>query len=153
MVFSEECLRDIEKRTRSHDLWSLRLTCLKKVKTCSAWCSQPRWSTMGWISLHERRSCSRSGELERHIRSVHEGIKSHQSHSWDYKLHVSLAHLKRHIESLHEGKKSLSLKDHIKSIHEEKNSHKCSICNFSCSTNSTLKRHFESVHEGKGKTL
>ena len=30
MVFSEECLRDIEKRTRSHDLWSLGLTCLKK---------------------------------------------------------------------------------------------------------------------------
>ena len=69
------------------------------------------------------------------------------------KLHVSLAHLKRHIESVHEGKKPLNLKNHIKSIHEEKNSHKCSFCNFSCSTNSTLKRHFESVHEGKGKTL
>ena len=32
MVFSEESLRDIEKRTRSHDLWSLSLTGLKKSK-------------------------------------------------------------------------------------------------------------------------
>ena len=69
------------------------------------------------------------------------------------KFHVSRANLKRPIESVHEGKKPLNLKNHIKSIHEEKNSHKCSICNFSCSTNSTLKRHFELVHERKGKTL
>ena len=32
MAFSEESLRDIEKRTRSHDLRCLRLTGLKKSK-------------------------------------------------------------------------------------------------------------------------
>ena len=33
-------------------------------------------------------------------------------------------------------------------IHEEKNSHKCSICGYSCATKRNMKVHTEVIHEG-----
>lgn len=44
--FSEESMGDIEKRTRSHDLWSLRLTGLEKSKHAlhdAAIRNSPQW--------------------------------------------------------------------------------------------------------------
>ena len=38
---------------------------------------------------------------------------------------------------------------HVQSVHGKQKSHKCSICDYSCSLIGSLRIHFESVHEEK----
>ena len=71
-------------------------------------------------------------------------------------------HLNRHIESVHKGIKPFkckycdasfsqkeNLRGHIESVHERKKPFKCNACDASFSQKCDLNRHIESVHEEK----
>ena len=100
------------------------------------------------------------GALNRHILTVHEGIKPHNCPICESSFSQKFD-LRGHITSVHEGKKphcqicesnfaeKFNLRRHIKSVHEGKKPHKCQICESSFAEKSNLRRHMESVHEGK----
>ena len=69
--------------------------------------------------------------MERHTKSVHEGIKSFKCNSCEYETLIK-THLKWHAEW------------HVESVH-----FKCHICQFTFTTKFSLKRHIASVHEKK----
>ena len=67
-------------------------------------------------------------------------------------------------KQVHEGKKphkcsicdyscstTKNLKKHVEAVHDGKKPHKCSICNYSSSTKGDLKKHVEAVHDGKNR--
>ena len=76
-------------------------------------------------------SSIRKYDMERHIETVHEGIKSFQCNVCGYKTgHKS--HLNRHVEGVHEKIKPF----------------KCDFCDYSTKEKRYLKSHIKRVHEG-----
>ena len=69
--------------------------------------------------------------LQKHIKSVHEGIKEFKCHKCPYET-VQSHHLKKHIETVHEGIKPFN----------------CNICEYKAGQKSDLKKHM-SVHKIK----
>ena len=75
-------------------------------------------------------SSIRKYDMERHIETVHEGIKSFQCNVCAYKTgHKS--HLNRHVEGVHEKIKPF----------------KCDFCDYSTKEKRYLKSHIKRVHE------
>ena len=106
-----------------------------------------------------------SGQLKRHIASVHEGKKPFKCSVCDYKCSEG-GQLKRHISSVHErerpfkcdiceatfaGKNNVVI--HIARIHEGKNPFSCNICKATFKTHKGLKEHCATVHEKKKPSL
>ena len=69
--------------------------------------------------------------LNKHKKSVHEGIKPYKCNNCDYET-AQKAHLKKHIDSVHKGIKPF----------------KCNMCKFEAAQEWNLNKHIESVHEG-----
>ena len=104
---------------------------------------------------------SHNGNLYRHIKSVHSGVKSLKCNICD-KSFSHNGYLKNHIESVHNQTKSFkcnicnksfslkgNLKKHTESYHGEKKSFQCNKCDKVFSQKGYLKVHIETIHEGK----
>ena len=100
-----------------------------------------------------------SQSLQRHISSVHEGLKPFSCQSCDSKF-ANNQTLKNHIAGVHEGKKPFkcqtcdcnfannkSLKRHISAIHEGQKPFKCHSCEYTCALKHNLDVHVNAVHD------
>ena len=99
-------------------------------------------------------------DLKRHVKTIHEGIKSHRCQICGVKFGQS-GHLKVHVKTVHEGIKDYQcqmcdhkfsrsghLKDHVKVVHEGIKNHQCQICDQKFGRSGSLKIHVKTVHEG-----
>ena len=104
---------------------------------------------------------SRKVYIDRHIKSVHGGVKSLKCDICDKSFSYS-GYLRNHIESVHNQTKFFkcnicdksfslkgNLKKHTESYHEEKKSFQCNKCDKAFSQKGYLKVHIEAIHEGK----
>ena len=114
------------------------------------------------LKIHKCETCDvafyGAGELNRHIRIVHEGVKNHKCEICG-KTFGRPGSLKTHIISVHNTTKHPSctlcskkfsrldsLHEHIKSIHEGVKQHKCKICNYRSARKYNLKSHIRHIH-------
>ena len=125
------------------------------------------------VSAHDRKTvkCSicnatftRNSSLNRHVASVHEGKKPHDSKK-PFKCDICnstftrKSNLKTHSASVHDGKKLFdcdicnttftqkkSLKEHEDSVHDRKKMFKCDICSATFTRKYSVKKHTNSVH-------
>ena len=84
-------------------------------------------------------SFSKSGNLQRHIESVHEGKKislDHKREKPNACSHCSAAFYKKS-----------DLRNHIDRVHEKKKPHKCSSCDYSAASKGDVNKHFRKSHE------
>ena len=101
---------------------------------------------------------SKSSNLQRHIASVHEGLKPFSCPSCDYKC-VSKTGLKTHIAGVHDGLKPFKcqtcdsnfaskgcLQKHISNVHDGEKPFKCELCEYTCAAKYTLDVHMKSTH-------
>ena len=72
------------------------------------------------------------GDLKRHIKNVHEGLKNHVCDSCG-KAFSEAGNLRKHIKGVHQGQKN----------------HKCEYCEKSFFEYSNLKTHIKGVHKGQ----
>merc|ERR1711981_500053 len=97
-------------------------------------------------------------DLKRHVKTIHEEIKSHRCQICGVKFGQS-GHLKVHVKTVHEGIKDYQcqmcdhkfsrsghLKDHVKVVHEGIKNHQCQICDQKFGQSGYLKRHVKRVH-------
>ena len=84
-----------------------------------------------------KKQYTRKQDLQRHIASVHEGLKPFSCQSCDSKF-PNNQNLKKHIATVHEGKKPFNW-----------GSFKCQTCDSSFANNRNLKNHISVVHEGQ----
>ena len=106
-----------------------------------------------------------SGNLNKHVKSIHEGIKICKKGVCDTcgKEFSTPFALKKHVKIVHEGVKdqeckycgkvfgdTTTLRNHVKSIHEKIKDHSCEICGKSFTFSYSLKEHINSVHEREG---
>jgi uncharacterized Zn-finger protein len=140
-----------------------RCKCLKKMefykkrlntgvyyKTCMKCCERYRCDRDGCNYM-----CSRKGDLNRHIKSVHDKIKDHEcdlcefkcSNKSDLTTHIKVVHdkIKDHecVDCGYTFSNKGTLKQHIKQIHTKIKDHECDLCDFKCSLKSTLTRHIK----------
>ena len=86
------------------------------------------------------KSFTQSGDLNKHIKTLHEGQKNYKCDSCG-KSFAQSGNLKIHIKTLHEGQRNFkcdscgksftgseSLKKHIKTLHEGQSNYKCDFC-------------------------
>ena len=112
------------------------------------------------LSVIFAQSGSLNKYVHTYIKSVREGQKFKFS-ICDFSFHQS-GDLKRHIATVHEGKKpfkcsicdssftrSGSLKTHISTVHERQKSFKYSICDASFGLSGNPNTHIKTVHEGQ----
>ena len=96
--------------------------------------------------------------LNRHIKSVHDGVKDILCPDCDFKCSFN-GNLKQHIKSIHTKIKDFEcdicdfkcnsknyLTKHINRVHHEIRDFKCSKCDYKFKSNSHLKRHIKTVH-------
>ena len=100
---------------------------------------------------------SHSGNLHKHIRTVHEGVK-YACNECDFQA-TQQGHLKTHIQSKHEGvmyacnqcdkkfTQERHLRTHIQSAHEGIK-YTCDQCDKQFTQESSLRTHIQSLHEG-----
>ena len=104
---------------------------------------------------------SQTGDLKRHINTVHNGQKDHKCDSCG-KLFSKPCNLKIHISTVHNCQKdhkcdscgklfspSMNLKIHISTVHNGQKDHKCDSCEKIFSTGGNLKIHVNAVHNGQ----
>ena len=102
----------------------------------------------------------KNGELQIHIKLVHEGRKDHKCDSCG-KFFISKQAVRKHIHTIHEGHKdyccescgksfstAFSLKIHMSAVHEGRKDYDCSSCAKSFGRKKTLDRHVDTVHKG-----
>ena len=86
----------------------------------------------------EDKEFNNPGELQKHLNSVHEGVKIHTS----LRKHACDKCNQRFFDAW-------SLKRHVSVVHEEKERCTCKICEKSFKYKTQLNRHVTYVHEGK----
>ena len=85
------------------------------------------------------KSFSKSGNLQRHIESIHEGKKiflDHEREKPNTCSHCSAAFYKKS-----------DLRNHIDRVHEKKKPHKCFSCDYSAASKGDVNKHFRKYHE------
>ena len=97
--------------------------------------------------------------LDRHIKSVHEGVRHACNYDKCYREFTEAKALKNHIRSVHEGVKipckqcdkqfntKTLLNIHTKNVHEGIK-HQCNYCDLQYTLPSSLTIHIQSVHKG-----
>ena len=125
----------------------------QRFKTCNS-CRTPK---------HECPKCDKKfssvGNLNKHIKSVHNNIRNYKCDLCEYSCSLK-SNLDRHIESVHYKIKNYKcdiceyscstksdLDKHIKQIHNKIKDNECNLCEYSCSTKSTLNKHIKQVHD------
>ena len=99
--------------------------------------------------------------MKKHIREIHEGIKSKYNCDRCENIFYDRRYLRDHIASVHEGQKEhlckicgktfsyiLSLKEHTNAVHGDK-TFNCTHCGKTFAALAYMKAHTEHVHEGK----
>ena len=77
-----------------------------------------------------------SGNLKRHIKTIHKGERNYKCDSCGKSLNTS-GYLKIHINTVHEGQRN----------------HKCDSCGKSFTASGNLKRHINIIHNGQKITI
>ena len=102
---------------------------------------------------------TRKDDLNRHIQSVHKGIKQHSCQQCDYQV-ARADSLQIHIESIHEGirypchqceytaTQRSNLQKHIMSKHDSIKQFTCQHCDYQAARVDSLRMHVVSIHEG-----
>lgn len=103
--------------------------------------------------------CSRSSDLKKHIKSVHENLQDQQCPHCEFKCSRACS-LKLHIKGVHNQIKDFvcdrcdyktsykgHLNEHILSVHEQVREQQCPHCEHKSFSQVNLKTHIESVHE------
>ena len=82
------------------------------------------------------KSFTTSGNLKRHIKTIHKGERNYKCDSCGKSLNTS-GYLKIHINTVHEGQRN----------------HKCDSCGKSFTASGNLKRHINIIHNGQKITI
>lgn len=101
------------------------------------------------------------GDLQRHVRTVHEGKKQHVCPTCNRTFGHS-GHLNRHIESMHLNRRkhecklcgdrfyqASHLQSHISHVHDRKKPFECHICALRLATESGLRNHLRNLHQAE----
>lgn len=103
--------------------------------------------------------CSTNGNLQKHIKSVHDKIKDYACDKCKFKSSTNVD-LQKHIKNVHNKAKDFgcdqcdakfstngNLQRHIKAVHDKIKDFGCDQCDFKCLEDSTLQHHIRSVHD------
>lgn len=101
------------------------------------------------------------GDLQRHVRTVHEGKKQHECTTCGRRFGHS-GHFNRHIESMHLNLRKHAcklcgdrfyqashLQSHIAHVHDRKKPFECGICALRLATESGLRNHLRNLHQAE----
>ena len=124
----------------------------KIYKTCISCCERFKCDKCEY-------TCSTNGDLQKHIKAVHNKIKDFECELCDYKCSTN-GDLQEHIKAVHNKIKDFecklcdykcskndTLQKHIKAVHNKIKDFECELCEYKCSQNNNLKQHIKQVHD------